>query len=210
MDMNTDYRNYQIKAEGCGDENITWTKSRHFPCKKENSPRLLAIGDSICDAYEGQLLPLINNEAGLSYWASSRCITNKYYIRELELVLDVKKYDYILFNNGLHSRGADLEQWNEAYSLAVDFIHAKQPWVKMAVVTSTPYEDDKKNEFVRKINEITKEIAGAKGVPVLDLFRITCDTPLENRWSDGVHFQPETVKLQAKAIRAFISETFGV
>jgi len=208
--MTIDFRDYQTKEKGCEDENITWMISYHYGCKKKNRPRVLAIGDSICNAYHKPLLSLIEETVGLSYWASSRCVTNKNYIRELELVLDAKKYDYILFNNGLHSGRANLEQWNAAYRMAIDFIREKQPWVKMALVTSTPYEDDKKNDFVRKINEYTKEIANEKGLPVLDLFRITCDTPLENRWSDGVHFQGETVKLQAAAIREFILETFGV
>lgn len=200
-----DYKDFQPAQTGRVRENIEWTVSYHYNVNVEHAPRLLLIGDSICHAYQKDVREELAAEANVSFWAGSKCVTDKDYFRELDMILDYCKYDMICFNNGLHSLKSNQEEYKEAYAAALRFIRAKSPESFLAVVTSTPLVHAENTAKVIELNDIAIPIANAMGLEILDLF-----TPMDalerDNWCDEYHYKPETVKYQAKIIAEFFRQ----
>ena len=88
-----------------GHENTEWSISYayHLTDAKKSLPRVLLVGDSICQGYQGKVRAKLEGKANVTYWASSYCVTSPGYLRLLAFYLDEAKYDVIHFNHGLHS-----------------------------------------------------------------------------------------------------------
>jgi hypothetical protein len=88
-----------------GHENIEWSIGYAFNLtdpKKKELPRVLLVGDSICNGFQGEVKKLLEGKMNVSYWVSSYCVTSPRYLKLLAFYLDEAKYDVIHFNNGLH------------------------------------------------------------------------------------------------------------
>lgn len=143
---------------------------------------------------------LLNGKVNVSFWASSKCVTDPDYLRELDFMLDARPYDMITFNNGLHSLFTDREEWNAAYASAVSFIQAKLPDTKLSLVLSTPLTEEKLTKTVVSLNETVRNIAADRILPVLDLFSPMDALDRDRYWTDTFHYQPEAVDMQAELI----------
>ena len=181
-------------------EQIEWSISYAYNATETDKPRVLLIGDSICKGYESRVRDLLNGKVNVSFWASSKCVTDPDYLRELDFMLDARPYDMITFNNGLHSLFTDREEWNAAYASAVSFIQAKLPDTKLSLVLSTPLTEEKLTKTVVSLNETVRNIAADRILPVLDLFSPMDALDRDRYWTDTFHYQPEAVDLQAELI----------
>ena len=131
------YQDYQPKETTREREGIEWSISYTFNATDKKNPRVLLIGDSICNAYQVPVRKNLENACNVSFWASSKCVTDPDYFRELDFVLGAYEYDVITFNNGLHSLTTNREEWIKAYRAAVTFIQDKLK-AKLFLVLSTP------------------------------------------------------------------------
>ena len=122
MVIKMDYRDYQPKKTSRVREDIEWSINYSYNTLDTKNPRVMLIGDSICNAYHYAVRDRLADKANVSYWASSKCVTDPDYFRELEFMLDAREYALITFNNGLHSLSTDMTEWEEAYRSAVRFI----------------------------------------------------------------------------------------
>ena len=89
-----------------GHENTEWSQSYayHLVDGRKNLPRVLLVGDSIVNGYQGEARRLLEAKGvNVTYWISSYCVTSPHYLTFLGIYLDEAKYDVIHFNNGLHS-----------------------------------------------------------------------------------------------------------
>lgn len=154
-----DYRDYQLKESHRILENIEWSEHRSYNTKDTKSPRILLIGDSICSGYQNRVRDNLQDRANITYWISSKCVTDPSYLRELDMVLDYQPYTMITFNNGLHSLWGDRKEWKDAYDGVIRFIMAKCPNVKLTIVSSTPLKDPKRTAISRELAGISKELA---------------------------------------------------
>ena len=95
-------------------EEIEWSITYSYNATQNGRPRVLLIGDSICNGYNGKVRELLHGDVNVSFWASSKCVTDPDYFRELDFMLDAYPYDAVCFNNGLHSISTDRAEWDAA------------------------------------------------------------------------------------------------
>ncbi len=206
--MSADYRNYMPENSTRTREEIEWSIHYSYETNAVGKPRVLLVGDSICNGYQDFVRRRLEDECCVSFWASSKCVTDKFYLRELDFYLDYAKYDVISFNNGLHSLGMNLDEWEIAYRDAAKFILTKVPESKLYLTLSTPLCDPKLTEISAKLNATVKRIADELNLPTIDLFTPMDGLERDKHWCDCFHFNDSAKEIQAdiiaSAVRAVI------
>lgn len=190
-------------------ENIEWSITYSYNATETGKPRVLLIGDSICNGYNGKVREKLEGRVNVSFWASSKCVTDPDYFRELDFMLDAYPYDAVCFNNGLHSLSTDRAEWDAAYASAVDFIRAKLPETKLSLTLSTPLKDAKLTAISASLNETVTRLAAEKNLPVIDLFAAMDGLDREEYWSDTYHFHAPAIDIQAKCITEHVLAQLG-
>lgn len=177
-------------------EDIEWSIHYAYDMKNNELPRVLLIGDSICNGYQTFVREKLAGKMNVSFWASSKCVTDKDYFRELEFILDYTKYDVISFNNGLHSLTTDRREWKAAYRSALDFIRAKCPEAKLTLTMCTPLKDPALTAVSAELNDFVKSL----NMPLIDLFSPMDALDREDYWTDTYHFNDMAKDMQAEII----------
>ena len=136
------YREFQPVRTSRIRENTEWSVTYTYNALDSRHPRLLLIGDSICNAYQDTVRRKLGKVMNITFWATSKCVTDPDYFRELDLILSSYHYDVISFNNGLHSLTTDRGEWRNAYRGAVDFIRRKCPDARLFLTSNTPLRDN--------------------------------------------------------------------
>ena len=190
-----------------GHENIEWSIAYAYGLTDEtkNLPRVLLIGDSICNGYQEGVRERLKGKVNVSYWVSSYCVTSAAYLPLLTIYLDEAKYDVIHFNNGLHSLFTPTDAYADGLRAALELIRRKQPGAKIVWCTSTPLTDAAKTAKCRELNAAgAKVVAELGGIATNDLFAL-CD-PLDRRanWRDVNHFRAEAKSKQADQVAAAV------
>ena len=185
-------------------ENIEWSITYSYNATETGKPRVLLIGDSICNGYNGKVREKLEGRVNVSFWASSKCVTDPDYFRELDFMLDAHPYDIISFNNGLHSLSTDRTEWNAAYRAAVAFIRAKLPDALLFLTYSTPLKDAELTATAASLNETVHQIADENILPEIDLFELMNGLDRDEFWSDTYHFKASAIEMQAELIAAEI------
>lgn len=191
-------------------EGIEWSITYSYNATEKGKPRVLLIGDSICNGYNGRVRDMLAGCVNVSFWASSKCVTDPDYFRELDFMLDAYPYDAVCFNNGLHSLSTDRAEWDAAYAAAVDFIRAKLPEAKLSLTLSTPLKDAKLTAVSASLNETVTRLADEKVLPVIDLFAAMDGLDREEYWSDTYHFRAPAIDMQAKVIADHVLAQLGL
>jgi len=181
-------------------EDIEWSTTYCFDTLDTTRPRLLMIGDSICSGYHRQVKNLLQGRVNVSFWASSKCVTDPEYFHELEMILAQRKHDLISFNNGLHSLSTNREEWQNAYQAAVSLIRAKCPDSKLFITLCTPLKEERLTLISHELNLFVEKTAKENGLQVIDLFSLMNSLDREIFWTDVFHFGGEAVDMQAKCI----------
>ena len=194
------YLQFQPKETSRVRENTEWSNFRANSATNEDLPRVLLIGDSIVAGYQGNVTQKLRGKMNVSFWASSKCVTDSQYFQELDLVLSADKYDVISFNNGLHSLTTDRKEWEFAYTQAVKFIRAKCPDARLYLTTSTPLKDPKMTAQAQELNAIVWKTAEAEKLPVIDLFSLMDPLDRNQYWSDTYHYRAPGIELEAAKI----------
>ena len=91
-------------------ESIEWINTVCHHPGATDLPRVLLIGDSIANLYQEHVSAELSGTAHVSTYTTSKCITDRSFLKELKLMLSDSTYALIQFNNGLHSWGSDLKQ----------------------------------------------------------------------------------------------------
>ena len=198
------YKDYMIKKTSKKNENIEWSISYSYNSGDNESPRVLLIGDSICNGYQPFVRENLGEFANVTYWISSKCVTSPSFMRELDFYLDAFKYDMIFFNNGAHSSDKYPEEREPAFVNAIDFIMAKHPSVPLVLVNCAPGRPADLTERFRKFNEFTDKVAKEKNLPVIDLFTPMEATDKMATMRDDYHWTPEASAVQGKMISDYV------
>lgn len=191
-------------------EATEWSITYSYNATETDKPRVLLIGDSICNGYNGKVRELLDGRVNVSFWASSKCVTDPDYFRELDFMLDAYPYDAVCFNNGLHSLSTDRAEWDAAYKSAVAFIREKLPESKLSLTLSTPLKDANLTAISASLNETVVQTAKENDLPTIDLFAAMNGLDREEYWSDTYHFCVPAVEIQAKLISAHVLEQLGL
>ncbi len=198
------WRDYAPRSTSRKREAIEWSTTYAYNATDTSLPRVLLIGDSICNGYQGRVRALLEGRMNVSFWASSKCVTDPDYFRELDFMLDARHVDVITFNNGLHSLSSDRAEWDAAYAAAVSFLIHCAPQARVALVTSTPPRDARLAAISAGLNETVRRVAAERKLPVIDLFAAMDKLDREIYWRDTYHFAPDAIEIQANHISEWV------
>lgn len=210
MQGHVNWRDYAPTATSRVREATEWSVTYSYRATETERPRVLLIGDSICNAYQGRVRELLDGRVNVSYWASSKCVTDPDYFRELDLMLSARPLDMVTFNNGLHSLTTERAEWDAAYAGALAFIRAKLPRAKLMPVLNTPLKDPALTAVSASLNETVLRLAGEEGLETIDLFTPMDALARERYWTDTYHFTPEAVGMQAKILAGHVLGALGL
>lgn len=191
-----------VSANLRGHENIEWSTGYGFGfVDSPDLPRVLLVGDSICNGYQKGVREGLKGELNVSYWISSYCVTSPGYLRLLAFYLDEAAYSVIHFNNGLHSLGTDVGDWERGLEAALRLIRLKQPRAKIVWAASTPLRDPAKTEKARQLNAVAQRvIARLGGIETDDLFTPMDGLDRDTEWNDTFHFKAAAQARQAQLV----------
>jgi len=202
------YQDFQPQSSTRARENIEWTITYHYNAADTVNPRVLLIGDSISHQYHIKTRDRLASCANISNWASSKCITDPDYFRELDFYLDTCTCQMICLNNGGHSLTSDLAEYAYAYERAVAMIRAKLPDVKLSLVLTTPQNPD--DPKIPKLNDVVLKIAAQYGLPVVDLYQPMAELDAQTAYIDRYHFKSSAIDLQADIMAGHIREILNL
>ena len=196
---------YPVAENVRGHENTEWSISYayHLTDAKKNLPRILLVGDSICQGYQGKVAAKLDGKANVTYWASSYCVTSPGYLRLLAFYLDEAKYDVVHFNNGLHSCETPVADYEKSYRAALQLVKKKQPKAKIVWASSTPLntENAAMAEKVAALNAAARRAAeSVGGIAENDLYSLA--NPLDRKayWVDTHHYTSDGYELLASQV----------
>ena len=175
-------------------EGIDWSRFSMYDAQDKSLPRVLMIGDSICNANHRSVRELLKGKYSVAFWASSMDATDPDFIYALNLILEQAPYDIITFNNGLHGH-RPLPERVVAIENAVKFIREKLPDSKLIIVGTTPVKTQSSQP-----DKTLPNLAAKMNLPFVDLNAIMAPLDREKYWSDKYHFKKEAVDMQGKAI----------
>ena len=169
----------RVQADGKG-----WRLEKAV-IKDAKLPRVLLIGDSILNGYQGQATKLLAGKANVDLWV------NPYNQSEQvnKLLADVLingPYDVVVFNMGLHGwqegriKPGTFEPLMKGY---VEVLKAKLPKAKLIWASSTPVTVKGKpteinaeiNPNIVEQNRMAAKVMGEMGVPIVDFYALLID-----------------------------------
>ncbi len=171
----------------------------------ETDKRILIIGDSISVGYRGLIA-----EASGGVWradglATSKGIDNEYFKSALDSFIEQReKYDFMIFNNGLHGWHLSAEEYGRCYKEFIMYLLQKN--IPLAIVLTTPAREknntaffDRRNYEVIKRNTCAAKTAEELNIPIIDNYTLLADKR-ELFSNDGIHLSKEGYMLIAKNI----------
>lgn len=184
-------------------ESTEWSIIYWFDANQTKLPRVLLVGDSICNGYNGFVQEELAGAAYTSFYATSKCVTDRSYLKELTYILEEYDYAVIHFNNGLHSLDTDRATWEAALRQLIKTLREKGKGAKLVWASSTPLLDPALTAKARELNAIAARVMQENGIPTDDLFGLM--EPQERTlWSDTFHYHEAGRRMQAKQVAASI------
>lgn len=181
---------------------------------KTGQKRVLLIGDSITAGYFWSVADQIKDKAIVAKLATSKSVGDPGLLQEISLVLSQCDFDVIHFNNGLHGRDYTENDYRQHFPELVATLRKGAPHAQLIWATTTPTREGEKFESVteftqrvRERNRIAAEILQREGIPVNDLYSLVAEHP--DYFSDGVHFNPEGVKVLTAQVAERITTLLG-
>jgi hypothetical protein len=190
-------------------EATEWIVSYHYNANESALPRVLLIGDSICNQYNEYVHGELTGTAYVSFFATSKCCTDRTYLDALRFVLNESDYAVIHFNNGLHSLDTPPDEWEKGLRGAFKLIREMKPTAKVVWCSSTPVKDAADTEKVVVLNKIGEKVAEEFGAPTDDLFELMNPLDRAKYWQDKFHFNDDAKKMQAKQVAATVRTALG-
>ncbi|MBR2622063.1 MAG: SGNH/GDSL hydrolase family protein [Clostridia bacterium] len=206
---NISYKDYVIEAP-LRKEGVEWSYNYSYNANDQESPRVLLLGDSICNGYQPHVRKVLEHRVNVSYWISSFCVTRERYFRMLEMVLEENRYDLVLFNHGAHCNN-ELSLWADAYRSAARFIKDKLNGVKMGFVYCAPTRLDGINERSIKLNAVAADLAAEYGDTVIDLWTPFAELGQgDDVFIDNFHFARPRQEEMGRIVANAVCEILGI
>lgn len=187
-------------------ERIEWVDFWVTDADKDDLPRVLLIGDSITRGYFAEVERHLAGKAYCARLTTSKCVSDRSFIDEVQLLLKHYRFAAIHFNNGLHGWGYTEEQYRQGLADSIDAIREGAGDAKIIWATTTPVRNRsdleqiaERTERVEARNRIAAEIMKERGIPTNNLFGLVEDHP---DWysNDGTHFNGKGKAAQGKQV----------
>ncbi|TSA35312.1 MAG: SGNH/GDSL hydrolase family protein [Opitutales bacterium] len=148
--------------------------------KEAKLPRVLLIGDSILNGYQGQATKLLAGKANVDLWVNPYN-QSEHVNKLLGEVLSNGPYDVVVFNMGLHGwqegriKSGTFEPLMKAY---VEVLKTKLPKAKLLWASSTPVTVKGKpteinpeiNPNIIEQNRMAAKVMAEMNVPIVDFY----------------------------------------
>lgn len=197
-------------------ENIEWSNIWIPDLARNDLPRVLLVGDSICNAYYDGVAKELAGKALVAKLATSSSLGDPALLDQVKMLLSNYKFDVVHFNNGLHGFEYTNEEYQNDIPKLLAIVKKYAPNAKLIWATSTPMREkapnlDKihaENHVVTTRNKIVTAMAEKEGIPLNDLYPLVENHP--EYWSDdGVHFKPEGQAVEAKQVAKFVVDALA-
>lgn len=190
-------------------EGTEWVTSYSYNANSQALPRVLLVGDSIVKGYESAVRDELAGTAYVSFYATSKSVTDPFYLKELSLILEQYDYKVIQFNNGLHSMGDDRAAWETGLRAALDLLRDKAKGAKIIWATSTPLKDPALTKKAQELNEIAGRVMKENNIPTNDLYALMDPMDRATYWVDTYHYNATGRQMQAKQVVATVRDLLG-
>ena len=203
-------------------ESMEWTHCESW----EGEIKVLAVGDSIVWGARNRIRSILGDKYGLTTVVSAHGVNEEKLIKSVSVLatLDDDGYEVVYFNNGLHMRGQNADEYEMNYRNALGELMKAIPAKRWILGLSTPVSNkqtdkwddtapiseqhikslEKTNELVGEYNKRVKLIAKELGLKYYDAYEL-----LDGRDDlkvDPYHYNDEGKMLFAKAVGACIVE----
>ncbi len=190
-------------------EATEWDTAYWYNANDNKLPRVLLLGDSICNGYQSMVRDELAGVAYVSFWATSKCVTDRSYLKQLTYILEEYPYVLVHFNNGLHSLGSNREDWEEGLRQALRLIREKSAGAHIIWASSTPLRDPLLTDKAIELNTIAARVMRAENIAVDDLFELMNPLDRAKFWTDTYHYTTDGKRLQARKVADVIRASLG-
>ena len=165
---------------------------------------VLMIGDSQTRGmrpYFSQFCP----DLKVDMFATSKCVDNPDYMRELKYTVDGYHYDIVFFSHGLHGWHLGIDDYIEKCGKILDYLKesAGRVIVESCLPVAVPGEkfilDTVRNGIVNERNAALKRLSEEKSMEYIDLYSMAIDRA-EIRDIDGMHYNEKGYQLLARQL----------
>ena len=190
-------------------EGTEWMTTYAYNANDTSLPRVLLVGDSICNGYQTFVRDELAGTANVSFYATSKCVTDATYLKSLAFMLEEYDYKVVHFNNGLHSLSTDRKAWESGLVAALNLIKEKGKGAKIIWATATPLKSPDLTAKAKELNLIAGRVMQANNIPIDDLFALMDPLDRNTFWTDTYHYKEEARKMQAKQVADSVRKLLG-
>ena len=190
-------------------EGTEWMTSYWYNANDTKLPRVLLVGDSICNGYQTYVRDELAGTANVSFYATSKCASDSTYLKSLAFMLEEYDYKVVHLNNGLHSLSTERKAWESGLVATLNLIKEKGKGAKIIWATSTPLKDPALTAKAKELNLIADRVMQANNIPIDDLFALMYPLDRNVYWSDTFHYREEAIKMQAKQVGDYLRAALG-
>lgn len=180
-------------------------------------PRVLLIGDSICNGYRAAVIGGLKGKATVDVWLTPAAENDPGLPGDLEKVLKQGPYAVVHFNIGLHGwpKGRIAEaQYEPLMRKYVEVLRKHAPEAKLIWAGSTPITvqgkaaelDPENNPTITGRNAAAAKIMEASGIAVNDLYSLVVEKRAQLAAGDRFHWKAGGYDLMTKQIVEFITK----
>lgn len=193
-------------------ENTEWSHSWMVRTGDTLLPRVLIIGDSHVERYFPLVSSSLNGLANVCKFTTSKSLGDPILLDQIELIIKQYDFDLISFNNGLHGRSYEESEYSDHLPQIVNKFRQYSD-AEIILVNTTPArvrgELDTFQDFNLKVierNKIFSDFAQKNNLHLMNFYSLG-ESSTEFYTPDGIHFNPEGVKEQARLISNLINKT---
>ncbi len=194
-------------------EIFEWINSWCDFAHNDDLPRVLLVGDSICQGYQQAVRDLLRGVCYVDFFADTYAVDSKIYRILFKTFYEDSKYDLVHFNHGLH--GGHMRA--STYKNQLEKLLTKTVTCKLVLATSTIVYDEgnkKVNKTWKKLvnarNAALYEIAERHGYEVNDLYTLSTEIPKQYRNQDGVHYLAPGYETLAKQVAETVKKSLDL
>ena len=185
-------------------ERYEWIRSWCDEADKTDKPRILLVGDSITEGYQGIVRELLHDVCYVDYLATSYAADNKLYSTLVEDFAKNSDYEAVHFNHGLHG----VQMCPRTYKSKVKNLLlrlSERSKVILAETTAVYKEGNKRLDPVWRKRVTERNDVVAELVTELDcawdrLYEVSERVPRDARALDGVHYLPAGYEILADSV----------
>jgi hypothetical protein len=192
------------RAEWCH----MWWENAH----ETTRPRILLVGDSICNGYNGIVRKRLAEFANVDLLATSKNISDPALLREMGYMLTEYQYAVVHFNHGLHGFGIPQDKYEQYLREYVAKVKAMAGDAKLVWASITPLRGDSPNNAVIAArNEIAARVMQENGIPIDDLYTVVAgqeELRSDNK-GDAYHYNGKGYGVLAEAVAQYLAKLMG-